>query len=49
MRAYTLRRSGPVVAAFGLGLVMAKLLPYSALLLVAAASMILVGVMLCRC
>ena len=46
---YALRGWGPVLIAFGLGLVTAKLVPYAVFLMIAAASMILTGVLLCRC
>ncbi|MBR5620353.1 MAG: hypothetical protein IKW76_11495 [Clostridia bacterium] len=46
---YALRGWGPVLIAFGLGLLTAKLVPYAVFLMIAAASMILTGVLLCRC
>jgi hypothetical protein len=46
---YALRGWGPVLIAFGLGLITAKLVPYAVFLMIAAASMILTGVLLCRC
>ncbi|MDD6062331.1 MAG: hypothetical protein ACI4I5_01500 [Acutalibacteraceae bacterium] len=44
-----LRGFGPVVIAFGLGLITAQVLPYSVLLIVAAASLIFIGTAVCRC
>ncbi|MBQ7546432.1 MAG: hypothetical protein IJT41_05675 [Clostridia bacterium] len=46
---YRLRGLGIALAAFGAGLVTAKLVPYSVFLVVAAASLILTGTLLCRC
>ena len=44
-----LRVIGPALTAFGAGLLTAKLVPYSVFLVVAAASLILTGTLLCRC
>ena len=46
---YRIRCSGPVVTAFGLGLIAAQIVPYSILFIIAAASLIFIGVALCQC
>lgn len=46
---YRVRCAGPVVTAFGLGLITAQIAPYSILFIIAAASLIFIGVALCQC
>ena len=46
---YRCKCAGPVVTAFGMGLVAAQVVPYSILFVIAAASLIFIGVALCQC